>query len=172
MTHRSITLLYSICILFFLFTCNQKREGNKIVEGDLYYSWLHIGSFHNEPDSIIEKVKLYADTVNRKLVDSDNLKLLAMYDILKKEDLLSKPFIDLRLDTDSIIKIYFTTDDYDKIKIYKRQDLVDTKKKIRIKVQVRDLGFGMALSIKLLSVIKIDGRTQPQDNKWKIEDYQ
>lgn len=81
------------------------------------------------------------------------------------------PFIDLKLDNDATVKIYFTTDDYEKIKIYKRQDLLDTKKKIRIKTEVRDLGFGMALSTKFLSVTKIDGQTFQISRKLKIEDY-
>ena len=94
-----------------------------------------------------------------------------MYEILKKENLLDRPFIDLKLDNDSIVKIYFTNNDYEKIKIYKRQDLLDAKKKIRIKTEVRDLGFGMVLSTKLLSVSKVDGQTLQVNKKLKIEDY-
>ncbi|CAN5183506.1 hypothetical protein BH11BAC6_BH11BAC6_00800 [soil metagenome] len=94
-----------------------------------------------------------------------------MYEILKKEDLFYSPFIDLKLDNDSTVKIYFTNNDNDKIKNYKRQDLLDTKKKIRIKIEVQDLGFGMALDKKLISINKIDGQTLQINPKLKIEDY-
>ena len=171
MRTRSLNILFSIGTLIFLSTCSSDKQESKIIEGDLYYSWLRVGSFYNQPDSMIEKLQLYADTVNRKLVDSSDLKTLTMYEILKKDNLLYRPFIDLKLDNDSIVKIYFTTDDYEKIKMYKRQDLLDTKKKIRIKAEVRDLGFGMALSTKLLTVSKVVGQTFQINNKLKIEDY-
>lgn len=171
MATHSLTIPFSIAILFFLSSCSSKKQESKILEGDLYYSWLRIGSFYNQPESIIEKVKLYADTVNRKTIDLSDLRTLKMYEILKQENLLYMPFIDLKLDNDEIVKIYFTTDDYEKIKIYKRQDLFDTKKKIRIKIEVRDLGFEMALSTNLLSVTKVDGQTFQISRKLKIEDY-
>lgn len=171
MTIRLAIILFSTVTSLFFSTCKLDKHDIKVIEGDLYYSWLRFGSFYNQPDSIIEKVKLYADTVNRKLVDSSDLKTLTMYEILKKENLLDRPFIDLKLDNDSIVKIYFTNNDYEKIKIYKRQDLLDAKKKIRIKTEVRDLGFGMVLSTKLLSVSKVDGQTLQVNKKLKIEDY-
>jgi hypothetical protein len=171
MTTRSLNILFSIVTLIFLSTCSSDKQESKMIEGDLYYSWLRIGSFYNQPDSIVEKVKLYADTVNRKLVDSSDLKTLTMYEILKKENLLYRPFIDLKLDNDSIVKIYFTNEDYNKINIFNRQELLNTKKKIRIKTEVRDLGLGMALCTNLLSVSKVDGQTLQINKKLKIEDY-
>jgi hypothetical protein len=171
MAARLLIIPFSFLILFSLSNCNLNKQPNKQIEGDLYYDWLRIGSFYNQPDSLIKQVKLYADTVNRKGLDSDNLKFLTMYEVLKKEDLLYRPFIDLRLDNDSTVKIYFTNNDYDKIKIYKRQDLLDTKKKIRIKIEIYDLGYGMALDKKLISVNKVDGQTFQINPKLKIEDY-
>ena len=170
MKKRLSFILFSIIITLNFFSCNTDSN-NKLIEGDLYFDWLHFGSFYNQPDSIIDNVKLYADTVNRKQADSVDLNILAMYDILKKEDLLYKPFIDLKLDNGSLVKMYFTNDEYDKIKIYKRKDLLDTKKKIRIKAEVHDLGMRMVLSIKVVSIIKLDGQTLQRDKKFKIEDY-
>ena len=45
------------------------------------------------------------------------------------------------------------------------------KKKIRIKLEILDLGFGMALDKKLLSINKVNGQTLQVDPKLKIEDY-
>lgn len=164
------TILFSVIILFT--SCKSHKQNNKLIEGDLYYSWLRIGSFYNQPDSIIEKVKVYADTVNRKLLDSNDLRFLKMYEMLKVQNLLYSPYIELKLDDDSILKIYFTNNDYEKIKIYRRQELIDTKKKIRIKAEVKDLGTGMALSKDLISINKVDGETLQINKKFKIEDYQ
>jgi hypothetical protein len=94
-----------------------------------------------------------------------------MYETLKKENLLFKPYVELRLDNDSIIKLYLDQLDYDKIKIYKRQELQDSNKKITIKVESKNLGNGMFLCEKLISVGKVDGQTRQVQKKFKIEDY-
>lgn len=172
MTNRSIIILSSIVILFAGLNCNSTQQKNRQLEGDLYFDWLRFGNFYNLPDSLINKFKHFADTVDRKALDSVDLNLLKMYEVLQKEDLLYQPFISLKLDNDSIIKIYFTNTDYNKFKMYKRSDLLDTKKKVRIKMNVRDLGFGMALSTKLITINKVDGQTYQINPKLKIEDYQ
>ena len=69
MTIRLAIILFSTVTSLFFSTCKLDKHDIKVIEGDLYFSWLRFGSFYNQPDSIIEKVKLYADTVNRKLVD-------------------------------------------------------------------------------------------------------
>ena len=171
MTPRLSNIIVSVAFLFSISGCNSDKHNIKEFEGDLYFNWLHFGNFYNEPDSIIKKVKEFVDTVNTKLLDSSSLRIYKMYEILKKEDLLYRPFIDLKLDNDSIIKIYFVNDDYEKIKIYKRQELLDKKQKIRVKIEGRKLGYGMVLATKLLAVTKIDGQTFQINPKMKIEDY-
>jgi hypothetical protein len=168
---RLLIILVSVFILFINSNCKSGHQENGQIEGDLYFDWLRIGSFYNEPDSVITQFKLYADTANRKNLDSSSFKILTMYEILKKENLLYRPFIDLRLDNDSVVKIYFANNDYERIKVYKRQNLLDTKKKIRLKMTVRNLGLGMALCTKLISVNKVDGQTYQVNPKLKIEDY-
>jgi len=171
MTTRILVKLVLVVILFNQVNCKSDNQENKQIEGDLYYDWLRIGSFYNEPDSIIEGVKLYADTVDSKMLNTNDLRTLNMYKTLQKENLLYQPFIDLRLDNDSIIKIYFTNNDYERIKIYKRQDLLDAKMKIRIRMEVKDLGYGMALDKKIISLQKAPGQTFQVNPKMKIEDY-
>lgn len=171
MTTRILIRIALVVILINQSNCKPDTHESRKIEGDLYYDWLRIGSFYNEPDSIIEQVKLYTDTVDSRNLDSADLKTLKMYKILEKEHLLYQPFIDFKLDNDSIIKIYFTNDDYEKIKIYKRQDLVDTKMKVRINMEVKDIGYGMALEKRIISLKKISGQTFQINPKMKIEDY-
>ena len=171
MTTRILIKLVLVVILFNHLNCKSDNQESKQIEGDLYYAWLRFGSFYNEPDSIIEQVKLYTDTVNSKNLDSADLKALKMYKVLEKENLLYQPFIDFRLDNDSIIKVYFTNNDYEKIKIYKRQDLLNAKMKIRIRLEVKDLGYGMVLDRKIISLQQVPGQTLQINRKMKIEDY-
>jgi len=171
MNLRLLNMLFVIGALICLTNCSHAKRPTKKLEGDLYYSFFRIGNFYNQPDSIIQKVKLYIDTVNRKLLDSSDLLDLVRYDLLKKENLLYSPFIDLRLDNESIIKVYLTSAEYEKIKVFKHRDLLDTKKKVRLILDVHDLGFGMALATKVISANKIDGQTSRSDKKFLTEDY-
>lgn len=167
-----MTKYISIILSFiFILSCNSLSSDNKLIEGDLYFDWFRIGSFYNQPDSIIQNAKIYFDTVNQYKLDPDSKKFFFMYESLKKEDLLYSPFIDMKLDNDSIMKIYFKNADYEKIKIYSRKELQDTKKKVRIKMEVHELGNKMAFCTKLIAVNKVDGQTFIISRKFKIEDY-
>ena len=158
----------SLIIIVLLFACGQNK---KITEGDLYFNCFRFGSFYEQPDSILNKFKIYADTVNRKTISAIEKKVLTMYETLKNENLLYSPFVELRLDNDSVVKLYLNQSDYDKIKINKRQELQDNNKKIRIKVEEKNLGNGMLRCEKLISIDKIDGHTFQVQKKFKIDDY-
>ncbi len=167
---RFLPVLFSIIISFT--SCKSFNQNNQFIEGHLYYSWLRIGSFYNQPDSIIKKVTAYADTVNYKLLDSNDLRFFKMYKTLKAQNLLYSPYVDLMLNDNSIIKIYLSDKDYEKIKIYRWQELIDTKKKIKIKAAVKDLGTGMVFCTNLMSINEVNGETLQNIKKLKIEDYQ
>lgn len=64
-----------------------------------------------------------------------------IYETLQKEDLLFSPFVELRLDNDSIIKLYLNKSDYDEIKIHKRKELqADNKKsELRLKAKIWEM---------------------------------
>ena len=171
MTSRLSIILYLIIALAIFFTCTTVKQDHKLIEGDLYYSWLRLGSFYDQPDSLIERAKKFMDTVDRKTLDSTDRQYLKMYETLEKLNLLYKPYIDLKLDDASIIKIYFSNDEYKRIKGFNRQELLNTKTKIRIKTEIRDLGNGMALCTKLISADKVVGETLQNNKKLKINDY-
>ena len=168
---RLFNLLLVIAFLAGLTNCSPDNRPIKKLEGDLYYSFFRVGNFYNLPDSFIEKAQLYLDTVNRQLLDSTDLFYVKRFELLKKEKLLYNPFIDLKLDNDSIVTIYLSKSEYKKITIFKRQDLLDTKKKVRLLLNVHDLGFGMALATEIISANKIDGQISRYDRKFRIEDY-
>ncbi|CAN5183414.1 hypothetical protein BH11BAC6_BH11BAC6_00790 [soil metagenome] len=70
MTSRLLIILFSISALINSSGCNTDKHETKLIEGDLYFNWLRFGNFYNQPDSIIKKVTIYADTVNREVIDS------------------------------------------------------------------------------------------------------
>jgi len=163
-------------IIFLLLTlglgCQDiKSKKIQVIEGDLYFSYFRYVNFYNQPDSVINKVIALADTADRTLLDSADLAFLTMYDTLEKEKLLHNPYIALRLDTDSIITLVLSQDDYLKIAPTNYQNLLDTKKKIRIKADVRQITGIISYCNKLIFIDTLDGETLPKSKKLKIDDY-
>ena len=169
-----MTTRYSIIFLL-LTLClgcqNIKSKETHVIEGDLYFSYFRYANFYGQPDSIINKGIALADTADRTLLDSADLVFLTMYDTLKKEKLLYNPYIALRLDTDSIVTLIFSQDDYRKIAPTNYQNLLDKKKKIRIKADVRQIAGNISYCNKLIFIDTLDGETLPKSRKLKIDDY-
>lgn len=169
-----MTTRYSI--IFLLLTlglgCQDKKSKETyVIEGDLYFSYFRYANFYNQPDSIINKVMALADTADRTLLDSADLAFLTIYDTLKKENLLRNPYIALRVDTDSIITLILSQDDYLKIAPTNYQNLIDTKKKVRIKADVRQIAGIINYCNKLIVIDTLDGETLPKSKKLKVDDY-
>jgi len=152
--------------------CRQSQRDRKIVEGDLFFSAFRYGSFYNQPDSLIKAFETYADTATVDSSSSFDNQLLQAYHLLKKENLLFSPFVELRINDSSIIKLYLDSTDYDQIKIYARKGLQINNKKIRIIAETKELGTGLSICTKLISVEKIDGLTMQTEKKFRIDDYQ
>ena len=90
---------------------------------------------------------------------------------IKEEKLIYKPFVEILVSSDSIVKLYLDSVDYDQIKIYKRRQLQTNNKKIRIKANVRQFDNGYFYCNELLSVDLVNGETLQRQKKLKIEDY-
>ena len=164
----NLSLLFMLSS-FLVFGCTKDYQ---TIEGDLYFSPLRFGSFYNQPDSLVCKFISYVDSVDQLNADEDVRKILTMYKVLKSENLQYNPFADIRLDNDSVIRLYLEKSEYDRIRIHRRKELQMSKKKIRLKVQGKDLGNGMVICKNLISIYKIDGVTLQVQKKYKIDDYQ
>ena len=82
------------------------------------------------------------------------------------------PFVELKINDSSFIKLYLDSVDYDIIMVYKRQELQASNKKVRIKVEAQKLNNQISICTKLISIDKIDGWTLQQEKKFKIYDYE
>jgi len=160
--------------LILVTSCGTVNDDN-IVTGDLYFSFFRIGTYYNLPDSIIKKMDddlnaVNLDSANNK-ADSSLVRLVLDYRKLKDEGLIYKPLVDIRVNDDLIVKLVLDSADYDKIKAHKYQDLIDNNKKLKIKARTRKTGLGFYYCTDLLEIKLVDGKTLPQDNKLKIQDY-
>jgi hypothetical protein len=164
---RKYSPLLAILLVVIFSACNK----TKIIEGDLFYSIFRYGSFYDQPDSVIRQVKNWADSVQKKNLDSLGIEFLTKYEILKNENILYYPYIEILLDNGSVSRLYFTKEDYSPIKEFNYKDLITTSTKVRIKVLVKDLGYSMNLCKKVYWIKKVEGETFNKEKKFSITDY-
>jgi hypothetical protein len=164
-----------ILLLIVVFSCSKEHD-RQLYIGELYFSPFRIGSFYNLDDSMKFRVEQTMDTSRLDKADSASRLTIELYRKFKTNGLLYKPFIDLRLNDSSFVKLYMDSLDYDRIKIYKRQDLVDKNKKIVIWGRTKELGrldFPLLYCTELIDVELADGQTFPQkQGKFRVDDYE
>jgi len=157
-------------ILILIIGCHDKPK-TEILTGDLYFSFFRLGSYYNKPDSLIKNFEIYFDSLTVEKASDEDKKLLTEYRKLKEEKLLYQPFVDILIKTDSVVTLYLDSIDYKEIKKYKRKELQDGHKKIRIEADVRKIDDRLFICTDLRKVEMIDGETFIKSNKYKIEDY-
>ncbi len=82
-------------LLFLLLILSSCSYNSKIIEikGDLYFGFLRIGNYYNQPDSLIDKYENFIHSINPDSAKKDELKLYHQYKTLQKHDLLYQPFV-------------------------------------------------------------------------------
>ena len=168
---RAINLMSLIIISIFLFPCNSQKQ-TSVLTGDLYFGFFRFASYYNQSDSLIDRFRLYFDTLDYDNASIDDRHFIDLYRIVENNGLIKKPYIDILVQTDSIVKLYLDIDDYNRIKVYKRKDLQDNNKKIVISANVLDYSGGIYYCDSLISIDKVSGQTLQIEKKFRIDDYE
>lgn len=167
---RKMRYITTTILILALSTCGTKEKEN-LLAGDLYFGFFRLGSYYNVSDSVRANFETYLDTLDLGKADKETIRLINSYKKVKEEKLIYKPFVDILVSSDSVVKLYLDSADYDRIKIYKRRQLQTDNKKIRIKANVRQFDNGYFYCKELVSVEMVDGETLQRQKKLKIEDY-
>lgn len=163
-------LFIAIIIIAFFIGCKPESQSTKIT-GDLYYTWLKLGSFYGQPDSMLTQYLQLKDSIGYEgLMKEDSIGTKYIR-VLEENNLLTSPFIYLRTDEGKTILLYLDKDDYKKFIKFNYQDLIDKKQKVRIVAEADSLWNKMFLCKSLISVRLIEGKTLQQQKKFKIEEY-
>jgi hypothetical protein len=163
--------------LFVLVLASCVKAPEDLTIGELYFSSWRIGNLYGAPDSLRRSAELYLDTARIEKADSSDAGAIVLYRKLREEGFLYKPFVDLRVNDSTYVQLYLDSADYDRIKIHKRKDLLDNKKKVVVRGRTRPLGKTgsneMLYCTEFIEAKLVDGATFPgeEGNKWKIEDY-
>jgi hypothetical protein len=166
----------AILILVLTSSCSSNHD-NDLLIGDLTFDIWRMSSFYNLPDSLKGRIELGMDTTNTDFNHKgEDKSFIDIFNKLKKDHLLYKPSVDIRPTRDSIITLYLDSADYDRIKIYKRADLIASKKRVLISGRTKKIGqIGQVIFLYCTNLIDVklrDGETYPRGrSKFKIEDY-
>ncbi|TWO29339.1 hypothetical protein E1J38_014980 [Seonamhaeicola sediminis] len=151
---KNITLTLIIGLLILSCSKNEKE-----INGDLYFKLIDIGSFYGADDETIEKFEKSFDSIRwSKIAGKDDLEIIRVFDILKANDLLKSPWINLKKDSE-IKKIYLSELEYEKLKKFDRNKLITDNKKVELKIKVTELDSGIYYSDKISEIKLIDGKT-------------
>ena len=156
--------------LILLLGCYDKPN-TKTVTGDLYFSFVRPNTCYNVQDTIVTQSLKYFDSLALDQTELRVNRIIRHYKILKEKGLLFQPAIYLKTDNDSILTLHLDSLDYDKIKVHKRQELLQLRKRVRIEADVMVFDKGLYYCSRLRRVELIDGETLQRQGILKIKDY-
>ena len=154
------TVLTILTILLLISSC--KTDTQKTVEGDLYFKLIDFQRFFDAPDSTLTKIETSIKTVNKDTLNAQDKKIYDLLQFMSDKKLLRKPFLRLRQDNGEISLVFIDSIEYTKFKDYNHNDLVRDNKRVRVKIEVKELKYDSLTAyetVKLISVDKLDGKT-------------
>jgi len=142
----------------------QKNDLNtQIIEGDLFFKLINAGSFYGASGESIKAFEHSLDSLN-KLKDAPS-HLRDTYDyfrLLKENDLIYRPYFQIKTKDKKIASVYVDKDEYKKISKYTKQELRVQNKKLVIKLRGSILQYGIIRCDKIISITEKQGITEWQ----------
>src|SRR5690554_5926001 len=129
-------LILLLITIFILISCNSNTE---IISGDLYFKQVDWLNYYRENDSNKQEIQelFQAIKANSSLSITEE-KMVNQYGKLEKLNLLDAPYI--RIKTEKDVKLVFMLEeDFEKVKEYKLQDLLETNQKVSLKIEVEEV---------------------------------
>lgn len=163
---KRINIIIGLCLLIVV-SCQTKTENKtdqsvetQAIEGELYFKLISLGSFYHVPDSTIKKFESMMDSLNnQENISEQDQKLIVTIKILKENDLIKKPFFHLKIDSTQIVTVYVSEEEYEKVKQFDRQKLINENKKVDVYLKGRIIEEGIVDCYEILSTEKVDGKT-------------
>lgn len=152
--HLPRKILFAISLL--IFSCADKET----VKGDLFVKLVDFGSYYGMDDVQIERFDKYLDSVQESTDHGDDQKEFYHFiSRVKKNGLIKNPHIYLRLPSDSVVRIYLSEPEYDKVKDYTLRELQKKNQKVEIELEFVKKDEGLYYSDHILHVNEVEGQT-------------
>lgn len=136
-------------------SCNKKSDLK--IEGELYFKLINYFPSQGMTSSQIISIENMLDTIKET---KEIIAYKEQFSILKKNNLLKQPYLLIRSNNDSIKTIYLSKTEYNKVKNYTLQNLLNNKSKVLLKIDARNIESNIYYSDKIYSVKEISGITQ------------
>src|SRR5690606_22525953 len=149
-------LILLLITIFILISCNSNTE---IISGDLYFKQVDWLNYYRENDSNKQEIQelFQAIKANSSLSITEE-KMVNQYGKLEKLNLLDAPYV--RIKTEKDVKLVFMLEeDFEKVKEYKLQDLLETNQKVSLKIEVEEVSSDVFLCKKIVELQKVSGVT-------------
>src|SRR5690554_4475537 len=149
-------LILLLITIFILISCNSNTE---IISGDLYFKQVDWLNYYRENDSNKQEIQelFQAIKANSSLSITEE-KMVNQYGKLEKLNLLDTPYI--RIKTEKDVKVVFMTEkDFEKVREYNLQDLLETNQKVNLKLEVEKVDADFFMCKKIIEFHKVSGVT-------------
>jgi len=149
-------LILLLITIFILISCNSNTE---IISGDLYFKQVDWLNYYRENDSNKQEIQelFQAIKANSSLSITEE-KMVNQYGKLEKLNLLDTPYI--RIKTKKDVKVVFMTEeDFEKVREYNLQDLLETNQKVNLKLEVEEVDTDFFMCKQIIEFYKVSGVT-------------
>jgi hypothetical protein len=149
-------LILLLITIFILISCNSNTE---IISGDLYFKQVDWLNYYRENDSNKQEIQelFQAIKANSSLSITEE-KMVNQYGKLEKLNLLDTPYI--RIKTEKDVKVVFMTEeDFEKVREYNLQDLLETNQKVNLKLEVEEVDTDFFMCKQIIEFYKVSGVT-------------
>ena len=144
----------TILLITLLISCKEIKYQK--IKADLTFQSISFANAYGANDK--QYLKLTKDIENvlngSKNSDKETLKLYKHFSKLKKHNLLKSPYIFLSLERDSVITVFLSEKEYQKVKNIKHIDLLKKNKKVIIELDLEEKDSSVYYSNNIIKVIK------------------
>jgi len=149
-------LFLLLITIFILVSCNSNTE---IISGDLYFKqvdWLnYYGANDGDKQEVQELIRALKENNSLRVTEE---KIVKQHDKLEKLNLLESPYV--RIKTEKDVKVVFMTEeDFEKVREYNLQDLLETNQKVNLKLEVEEVDTDFFMCKQIIEFYKVSGVT-------------
>jgi len=147
-------------MICFIFISCQNKE-NKKVKADLTFRSVSFASAYGASDEEYNNLLRYINkSISENNSNDDSKKLYQHFRKLKKLNLLKSPYIFLNLGGDSIMTVYLSENEYNKVKSFRQVDLFKEHKKIVLELDIEKKDIGIYYSNNIIKISKVEGKSR------------
>lgn len=163
MKQSIVIVLLSLSLL----ACNSSANTSEVLDGELSFELIEIGSYYALADGLGDKIFDFIDSLNAlhiTTLSSDEKEFLNTVNLLEENNLLFLPSFRLKTDSGNY-RVYVDSTAYPEIEKYKREELVKNNTKVQIILRGRRIDqkegvyFPTFRSHEFISIKEVPGKT-------------